>query len=344
MTEFRRDNHYVPQSYLRRWADTESRVWAYRVLVSHPSVPLWKRASVGGVAYHRHLYTQMAVAGETDEIERWLDQDFESPAAAVIDKVAADGPLSADDWSCLARFLAAQDVRTPTRLIVFLRDWEKSLPDLLDSSLRRSLGRLEAAARAGERITHVDTPHAEYFPSKVTIESPPSGDGMAQIRVETVLGRGLWLFSLKRLLTTTLNALLAHSWTILHARPGQNWLTSDTPVTRLNFFSPQAYDFAGGWGSPGTEIFLPLTPVHLLYTRIGEKPPRRGTTVEPAVAYWVQRSTIENAHRLVFGKTADPLVQQLRPRRVDAAEFRAEAEEWRTWHEKQSAAESDLRS
>jgi hypothetical protein len=73
-------NHYVPCLSLRRWADTESKLWVYRLLVSHASVPLWKHSSIDGIGYHRNLYTRILAGAETDEFENWLERDFETPA------------------------------------------------------------------------------------------------------------------------------------------------------------------------------------------------------------------------------------------------------------------------
>jgi Protein of unknown function (DUF4238) len=78
--DFHRDNHYVPQGYLKQWASPQKRLWVYRILVSHPRVPVWKETSVRGVAYHQHLYTRLAAGRETDDFERWLDREFETPA------------------------------------------------------------------------------------------------------------------------------------------------------------------------------------------------------------------------------------------------------------------------
>jgi hypothetical protein len=66
---FHRDNHYVSQAYLKRWASSQKRLWVYRVLVSHTKVPAWKQASVKGIAYHSHLYTRIAAGRETDDFE-----------------------------------------------------------------------------------------------------------------------------------------------------------------------------------------------------------------------------------------------------------------------------------
>jgi hypothetical protein len=130
-----RANHYVPQEYLRRWANAEGKVWTYRILVSNESVPAWKLSSRRGVAYYNHLYTRMVATGESDEIEDWLNSEFETPAHEAIQKAVGDGKMSANDWRCLIRFLAAQDVRTPARLIEGIKRWEKTLPEDVEQTL-----------------------------------------------------------------------------------------------------------------------------------------------------------------------------------------------------------------
>ena len=126
-------NHYVPRSYLKRWAHGESKVWTYRVLVSHGHMPFWRAMSRRSVAYHEHLYTQIVASGESDEIERWLDAEFEAPAEPVIERAVADQRLSRADWKVLVRFFAAQDLRTPARLVENLKRWSATLPGLMQS-------------------------------------------------------------------------------------------------------------------------------------------------------------------------------------------------------------------
>ena len=59
----------------------------------------------------------MIQGAERDEIENWFKHEFETPADEPIRKVIEDRALSASDWRALIRFVAAQDVRTPARLI-----------------------------------------------------------------------------------------------------------------------------------------------------------------------------------------------------------------------------------
>lgn len=85
--DFHRDNHFVPRLYLKLWETSPKQVWTYPILVSHEKMPLWKERSTRGIAYHAHLYTRLVAGQESDEIERWLDQEYEAPAEEVIKKL-----------------------------------------------------------------------------------------------------------------------------------------------------------------------------------------------------------------------------------------------------------------
>ena len=112
----------------------------YRLLVSHENVPLWRAQSCAGLANHQHLYTRHLAAGEADVIENWLARDFEDPAEPVIEKVISGARMYPPDWQCLARFVAAQDVRTPARMMEMIKRWQKSLPDLVQGGGHRGRG------------------------------------------------------------------------------------------------------------------------------------------------------------------------------------------------------------
>lgn len=339
---FRRNNHYVPQTYLKQWGDNNGRVWAYRVLVSNPNVPLWKRASIKGLPCHAHLYTQLAATELTDEIERWLDTDFEAPAGNIIQKVVSESRLTQKDWAHLIRFLAAQDVRTPARLMEMLQRWSNTMPQFLEDTLEATVQELEAAKRVGVSHKRNDNISATPFPIRITTELIPNKD-YGIVRAETVVGRGLFLFALKHLLTNTVNVLLSHKWTILQAPVGIEWLTSDDPVVRLNYHNPMKYDFGGGWGSPGKEIFLPLSPRHLLYSRVGTKPPKRGSVLSKEIAGQFQRFIIEHGHRQIIGTSQQESVPLIRPRTIDPEMFNREVQQWKNWHDEQTNAELDLK-
>lgn len=342
--QFHRDNHYVPCAYLRGFASPSERLFAYRILVPHAEVPLWKEKSIRGVGRLSHLYTRIAAGRETDEIERWLDREFEAPAAEALRRATSDGRLTPDDWRHLVRFLAAQIVRTPAYFVDKLPGWHTDLPNLLNSTLQELVQKLDAAKRSGEPITVPDAPHSDYLNVRVTTEARP-GQETAELKGTMVAGRNLWLFTMRHLLSGTGAAKLLHehSWSILAPYKDLTWFTSDDPVIRLNYHAEDRYDFKGGCGSPGTEILLPLSPHHLLYTRIGHRAPRRGTVFPRAQTEMIRRFIAEHAFRMIFAASEEADVAKLRPRTVNDQLFRNEREKWQSWPAEQTAAELGLR-
>jgi hypothetical protein len=335
------DNHYVSCGYLKRWESFGGRIWTYRILVSHPQVPLWKQTFPKGVAYHPHLYTQVVAGQATDEIEQWLDSEFEAPAEEALRKATSDERLTPDDWKRLVCFLAAQDQRTPARFADHVRHWNASLPSLTNAAVRDSVRILEEAAQLGQPLPQSTPVNSDSIPFRIITKHEPS-QGMVQLGAEVLVGRKLWLWGIRRALEQTINVLHQHKWTILLPPRGSAWFTSDDPVVRLNFSSPTKYDFRGGWKSLGTVIFLPLDPQHLLYTQIGKRPPRRGERMAQVQADLVRRFIAEHAYRLIFAAECDADISRLRPRIVNADLFREEQEHWETWHDQQNAAEQEL--
>jgi hypothetical protein len=339
------NNHYVPCEYLKRWASSDKRIYTYRILVSHPQVPLWEKRSPRGVAKLSHLYTRIVAGREIDDIENWLNQEFESPAEEALHKVTSDRRLTPDDWKRLIRFLAAQDIRTPARFIEDFQNWEKNLHHLTDRYSQKRVYELESARKSGHPIQQrAPHPFADYLPLRVKTEILPD-QGSVKITREVLLGRQLWLYSIQLALTQTVKILLNHRWTILHAPEGTEWFTSDNPVIRLNYHAPDKYDFKGGWGSTGTELLLPLSPRHLLYTQIGDK--RRlpwGTRVSRYHAEEIRRFIAEHAFLMIFASHPDDEIPRLRPRTVDNNLFLNEKEKWKKWHEEQVAAEQEFNS
>jgi hypothetical protein len=338
---FQRDSHYVPRLYLKRFASSPGQVSTYRILVAHSRVPLWKPTPIKGIAYHAHLYTRIAAGDESDEIEKWLNAEFESPAEEALTRATGDMRLSPSDWRNLIRFVAAQDVRTPARLTEHLQRWRETVPKMLDDTLQDAVRRLESAKRSGQSLKTEKFPNSEYIPLRVTTEIQ-SGQEFGKVKGEIIVGRGLWLFSMRQALTTTLNVLHNHRWSILVPPDDLSWFTSDDPVVRLNYRDNGQYDFKGGWGSRGTEIFLPLDSRHLLYTRVGERPVPRGSIVARSQAEMIRRFIAMHAHRFIFAALPDAEVPKLRPRTVDRAVLRDEQEQWRRWHEHQTNAEEEL--
>lgn len=338
---FHRDNHYVPCVYLKGFASSPGKVQTYRILVADSRVPLWKESSIRGVGYHSHLYTRLVKGADSDEIENWLNREFETPAEEALAKATTDARLLPGDWRTLVRFLAAQDVRTPARFAESLPFWHKVLPQALDDSLAAAVAKLKAAKESGQPIRPTEAPNSEYIPVGIRRELMLDQQ-QVNLQAEVVVGRGLWLFQIKHMLTQTVDVLLNQKWSIVSPPDGIHWFTSDDPVIKVNSQSNGQYDFKGQWGTPGTEIMLPLSARHLLCTRVGQRPPQRGSILSREQSEKIRRLIAEHAHRFIFANVIDPEMPKLRPRTIDLTMLRNEDQQWRKWQDEQTAAEQKI--
>jgi len=334
------DNHFVPQVYLKNFADESGEVSEYRTLVSNPNVKEWKSVSTAGTGYEKNLYTRIVRGEQADDIEQWLSREFESPAQEAFQKVIEEKQLQDHDWRVLVRFLASQIVRTPAFLLRNLPLWNQMTPAILDQTLKDVEAQLREAKASGKRIVVVPAPHADYFPMRVKQEHIPE-EGKVKITTNVIIGRGLWFHAMKHTLTSTLKVLHRHNWTILEAPTGLEWFTSDDPVLLLNFRSELDFDFNGGWNRAKGNIILPLSPHHLMFTEIGCPAfPRR--VPSKYHSRLIRRLIALHAHRRIYSLGHDPKVPHLRPRRVDAAAYNNERALWTAWYEDQSRAEEAL--
>ena len=233
-------------------------------------MPLWKPVNVAGTGYEKNLYTRIHRGEETDDIEQWLNREFESPAKEPFQKVLADGELTNGDWEILVRLLAAQIVRTPAFLIRNLPIWNQMAPEVLKEAVGHMHEALKAAA-SGKEVEHEEAPHAEFFPVKTEQLHLPEKN-LIQLTTTLTVDRGMWFYTMKHVLTDTLRVLHGHNWVILKAPAGLGWFTSDDPVICLNFQSESSYDFGGGWNRARGNILLPLSPRHLMFTEMGANP------------------------------------------------------------------------
>lgn len=338
MPQLRKDNHYVPKLYLKQWANN-GKIPTYRLLVQNENVPLWREQSLKGIAFHQHLYTYLAGRGETDEFERWLDSEFENPAEEAIRRVVSEDRLYPEHWRRLVRFAVALDVRTPARLRQFIRNQTETLEALMNETMQRSVHEMEEAVGRNEQLPSGSQDDDDLSLFKISIEPLPDGGG--QVKAETIIGRRLWIWQMRHVLTKTLGRIPAHKWTILHAPPGMSWPTSDNPLIRLNFQDSKNYDFGGGWGVKNGDILLPLSPKHLLYTSIGNRAWRRGTTPDLKLYWLIRKIIIEHADRYVFAQdTSD--IHLIRPRLVCPKTYENELETWQNWYRSQCQAEIEL--
>ncbi len=340
MANVAHDSHYVPQAALRRWSADGKRVYAYRLLVSRAEVPDWELRSVRGLAYQDDLYTTFVGGGETDEFERWIAREYEEPGLEAVDKLLAEVRLTPADWHRIIRFVAAQDVRTPLNFIESIKRWERELPDILAKAISESVADLRRARTDGIALARNAEPNAFSNSFRVHIESSTGpGADQALVRTEVAPARSLWIASMRHLLKGAATTLCQHHWSVVEPHGSEEWPLTDHPVLRLNYYRPGQYDFRGGWGNPGSEIMMPISPRQLLYVQVGAKASNR-FVFSPQDTQLVQRLIVERAHRWVFARQPTPWIARVRPRLVDEAMFLAERDAWQSWQREEAQAET----
>ncbi|WP_257288046.1 DUF4238 domain-containing protein [Endozoicomonas sp. SESOKO2] len=342
MNKIKANNHYVPQLYLKRWVDSENEVCIYKTLVSHENENLWRKQSTAAIGYQRHLYTQMIAGKESDDLENWLDKNYESPAQEAISKAVNDEKLSKHDWYLLIRFLACQDVRTPARLLEHLSRQNRTQEKILQDSLERLKEEIENNSISPSDTVEPSNELDKLFPLKIRTERDPNDKEMARIKVESYTGRATWIHSLKHLLKYSEKVLHLHKWSIIKPARGCSWPTSDNPVIKLNFRDENNYDFGGGWGREKGNIFFPISPQHAMFVQIGDKPILKGTRLSKDLTKQVKKMIVEHAHRFVYSNSFDNEISALRPRIVDANAVKKEKYQIKDWHEQNSQFETEF--
>lgn len=339
MSELRRDNHFIPKLYLKNWAQ-DGKILSYRLLVPHQKVPLWKAHPLKGIAFHQHLYTYTQGDKVTDEFERWLDSEFESPAAEAIQRVVQEQRLSRNDWRRLISFALCQDLRTPAHMRQFLERLQRMLPEMIDQTIERSITRLRNAAVHG---TPLESNPKALKPSSFDdcpfrLTSIPEPDGTHTLKAEAVVGRRTWLWQMRMLLTETIQKIEPKGWTVLHAPPGMTWPTSDNPLIRVGVCDDGSYKFGTGWKSDKADLLLPISPKHLLHCTVGQRPAVRGSVVDRRLAQTIRRMIVQHADQYVFSVDAADIAE-LRPRVVDSQRYAEELRGWKNWGREQDQVE-----
>lgn len=333
-----RDNHYVPQMYLKAWAN-ENKIWAYSLLVSDPKVPHWKKESIKNTAFRKDLYTNIGNNNnESDTIEHFLDKNFESPAMIPLKKAIEGSSLSKDDLIILSRFVASQCVRTPAWYIKNLKQWGNTLPQIFEDTLNKLANEMSNMDINDIKLNKSSI-NTNYFPLKVT-RTGKVVDDKELIEVNSYIGKSMWFFAINHILTKTCTLLNKHNWRVITAAPGISWPTSDDPVICLNFYNNNNYDFNGGWDNEGSEIILPISPTKILYTQVGKD--CRLKQFDLKTSHLIKKLIIEHAHRKIYCNSPQKNMRNLRERVEDPLIFKEEETMLKNWYSTYVETESEF--
>jgi hypothetical protein len=338
MNSITRDSHYVPQATLRRWSADGVNVSAYRLLVSHENVPVWEQRPVRALTHQRDLYTTFEGDQEGDEFETFITREIEEPGQEAIERLLAQQKLKPVHWRRVAKFVAAQQLRTPLHFVEFVKRINETIPETLASVVNRIEEKgLAAAATEDEGGTRFD-----YLSDRirVVLEHPSEPDQPAVVRAQVSSSRTFWLRSIRHFLTNPV--ICSHRWRTLVPAGDAEWPVTDHPVLTLNYYGPGKYDFGAGWGRKGSEFILPVSPRLAVATQIGtdQRGARLLTAAETAE---LQRIIVNRALRWIIARQPMDWVVSARPRIVNREAYDAERSAWNTWHSMHMADEAEFR-
>ncbi len=329
-------NHYIPQFYLKSWSQDGISIYTYSLLVPDSRIPYWSRKKIKSTAVWNDFYTRNEGQKEIDDFEKWFDKEFESPAKKVFDKLLNGHKLYKDESRQLSRFVGAQYLRTPARLNDLMARWHTKMPPIFDDVVQKAVKKLEANPQLISSQQELSE-EAKLLPIKISVNKDTH-----QMKVESLLGKGMYLFALKHLLTNTVSVLENHKWHVIHAANGVSFPTSDDPVICLNYNSEHEYDFKGGWGKKNGNIIMPISPTLLLITQIGSNISSIQLDFSEHWSKFFRKIIIEHAHRYVYAIEPQKGMLAINPRRIDAALFEREKGIMAGWHEEQKEAETQL--
>jgi hypothetical protein len=218
-----KNQHYVPQFYLRYFSIDKKNVGVY-ILKSEKNIP---SASIKGQASRDYFYS------DNIEMEKALS-DLESCAKKVLDKIIAapTEPLSKEDKNTLFDFTVIQLGRTKvpaSRVNQWYEERERSLSEVFSKMSTDTGG--DQGESLKEKVLHL-------------IGKPPSSPAQYSVDAHDQIRDIMRDLSVKILVNKT----------------GKSFITSDNPVAKYDQFMERMKQDSYALGSRGLQIFFPLSP------------------------------------------------------------------------------------
>lgn len=336
-----RNNHYVPQMYLRHWSTNGNTVLDYRLLVHYKGEETWKRSSIRSTCSWQDFYSQHLPDGIDDSVETYFSQRYETPAAPVFQKVEADASLSANEMRILVEYLVAQLFRTPSAMIRHTSLLRREFAPTAEAAVNRGVSALRLKGLGFAYPSADEGAVQAPFPN-IPIHSRLDEERL-EIVVSTSCGRQGFLASIGSILGGAVpRVLLSYPWVILKTPRGAELPTSDDPVVVFRVEAGDKVVIGGGMGVQYTNIMLPLDPRHVLFTEVGmDFYQLAALKMDRRLFDIMFEAIIKNAFLHVFSRSSIDDIGSYRPRRVDPERRGSLKNMIAKWDEVQWAIEND---
>lgn len=325
-----RNNHYVPQFYLRLWSKNGNTIQAYNGIIKNEAMRGWRTSSIRSTACWPDFYTDTLDGRDDDKFER-LMHDFEDDAKRTIEKLRNGFKLTQEDMHDLVQFAIVQAVRTPSFMLYSQGLLERTLQPALEDVIAK-IEREFADGSIHKRdivIPECEEPDLRAMMMNIEID-----EGAAVVKAETCVGRQNFIAIALRFIEGAVgNLLRSCNWVILET--SNSLLTSDNPVVFLHFhgYGKWTAGLDEGLITHPTIVYMPLTPNHAMLTQIGcDREEMNLAEMTDELYQILQMGTVMNAKRYVYSTSSNDFVEKWRPQNVNEDDFDLLDDERTSWH------------
>lgn len=330
-----RNNHYVPQFYLKYWSNNGNTVRSYNGIIKHKSRKGWHSTPIKSTACYQDYYTDEIDGIDDDKIEHFFEK-MENKAKPIFDRVKRNNHLNESEMHILVDYLIIQISRTPA-FYEFSNDITASNFDPL---FRKTIARLSTRDDFTKPSKPTHTTGKDFLPLNLEVDKEAK-----TITAETCIGRHIFLSSALSFTDGKIANLLRQSnWKIITSE--ESLFTSDNPVVFLRFDRVEG-DWKTGLKAYSSydliAVYLPITPKHLLITFLGATEERIKSIVGTDDFFeLIQRCTVNNARRYIYSTCDDSRVLLWRPQTVCSETYEALEKERKSWHSSNLKLEKDF--
>lgn len=343
MAQHSRDNHFVPQFYLKRWSTNGNTVWDYRTIIHHPNEPIWKRSSIKNSACWKDLYTQHGQEAIDTKIEDFFSDCIETPSLTAFQKIDNGESPSSRDIDVLVNLLIAQLFRTPYAMVKEAQIIRKSFAKVAQKTAKTVSLELNSGRITPNTMNRGDCSENQPFPTTPLSFKMDSFNN--EIHASTTLGRQQFLSAFGNLYYGAVGKTLrSYLWRIIQMPIGVELPTSDNPVVVFGINPLNGHMvFDVGIGTPKAIIVFPLDTRHMLFTQVGVTACQL-LQFEPDTHHldFFIRAIIQNAGLHIFAKKQLRSIQNIRPREINPEKATELLKVRQQWDEIQNKVDENL--
>jgi hypothetical protein len=282
----KRRHHYLPQFYLRNFANSKDRrnAWVYAKAgnIVHSATPRNL-----GIEKDYHTVTLADGTKDRHTIEETVAA-LENVAAPVVQKILRRASLTSEDNEIFAVFAAQMFLRVPAR-----RDNAgRMMSEMLKHSAQQLAGNKESFHTDYRRFQEETGDQSDLDPEELR-QYILGDDYVLTVNSSAALGLS---FGAMEVVST---CFLRMQWAFLHRNGRFRLITCDNPVFCCDpTILPNTWHGVGLM-NPGVEVSFPLSPDVVAFASYHPKR-RRVQHIGPEVVRRFNQQTIDSAYRYIF--------------------------------------------